>query len=239
LREVVPDSPEVLMRFRENLDLVTLVARQVAASLGSGIEFDDLLAFGREGLLDAARRFDSARAVPFKSYANYRVRGAILDGARRVAPLPRRTYEKIAASRAASLVSEGELEFSAAVTPAGPEINEEFLLEHLAGVATAAAISLAANAANSRSSGELTLAFAEFDAASSPEEAYARAELTANVRAALADLPAEEAELVRRHYFEGENLEVAGEKLGISKSWASRLHARAVHRLSKRLRALG
>jgi RNA polymerase sigma factor for flagellar operon FliA len=234
----VPDSPETLAWFHDNLDLVTLVARQVATSLGPAFEFDDLLAFGREGLLDAARRFDASRGVPFRGYANYRVRGAIFDGARQIAPLSRRMYEKLAASRAASLISEGELEFSTHLANTDAGTAEEFLLEHLASVAMAAAIGLVASGAARGASSASSVAAGELDAEPTPEEAYARAELTESVRAALADLPAEEAELVRRHYFEGDNLEVAGERIGISKSWASRLHARAINRLSKRLRPL-
>lgn len=238
MREVVPDSPEVLTRFHENLDLVALIARQVAGSLGSGVDFDDLLAFGREGLLDAARRFDAARGVPFRGYANYRVRGAILDGARQIAPLPRRIYEKLTASRAASQASEGELEYAIHFSPASVGAAEEFLIEHLASVATAAALSLATSGLVRGNPSEPSAFLPEHAVEPTPEEAFARAELAANVRAALADLPAEEAELVRRHYFDGENLDVAGESLGISKSWASRLHARAIGRLAKRIRAL-
>ncbi len=238
MREVVSDSPEVLTRFHENLDLVTLIGRQVAGSLGPGFDLDDLLAFGREGLLDAARRFEPARGVPFRGYANYRVRGAMLDGARQVAPLPRRIYAKLAAARAASLVSEGELEVQPQLANADSGATEEFLIEHLASVATAAALGLVASGTARAAPPDSLGTSPEQDAAPTPEEAFARAELTANIRAAVADLPAEEAELVRRHYFMGENLDVAGQSLGISKSWASRLHARAIGRLSKRLRSL-
>jgi RNA polymerase sigma factor for flagellar operon FliA len=72
--------------------------------------------------------------------------------------------------------------------------------------------------------------------ADSPEDAVARAELLAHVRAMIDSLPAEEAELVKRHYLEGERFDQVAQSLGLSKSWASRLHTRAMQRLSKRLR---
>jgi RNA polymerase sigma factor for flagellar operon FliA len=50
-------------------------------------------------------------------------------------------------------------------------------------------------------------------------------------------LPEKERRLLQLHYFEDRNLEVAGVELGLSKSWASRLHARAVDRLRKVLEA--
>ena len=70
----------------------------------------------------------------------------------------------------------------------------------------------------------------------SPEEATAHAELMALVRETIAALPDQEAELVRRHYLEGERFDHVAAELGLSKSWASRLHTRAMSRLSKRLR---
>jgi RNA polymerase sigma factor FliA len=69
-----------------------------------------------------------------------------------------------------------------------------------------------------------------------PEEATARAELLQLVRDAIASLPDEEAVLVRRHYLQGERFDHVAQELGLSKSWASRLHTRAIGRLTKRLR---
>src|SRR5690606_19523820 len=55
--------------------------------------------------------------------------------------------------------------------------------------------------------------------------------LSAKLRDAIAALPERERALVTKHYWEGKNLLEAGAELGISKSWASRLHAQAVERL--------
>jgi RNA polymerase sigma factor for flagellar operon FliA len=71
--------------------------------------------------------------------------------------------------------------------------------------------------------------------AQSPEEALARAELLKAVRNAIEDLPDDEATLISRHYFNGERFDEVARELGLSKSWASRLHTRAVKRLTKRL----
>lgn len=74
------------------------------------------------------------------------------------------------------------------------------------------------------------------DGDDTPEEALGWAELIQVVRSAIAELSKDEGELMRRHYFEGERLEDIGRDLGMSKSWASRLHTRAVARLAKCLR---
>jgi RNA polymerase sigma factor FliA len=222
----VPDSPEILERCHAQLSLVEIVAAQIARSVGRSIEFDDLLGAGREGLLDAARRFEPARGVPFRAYANFRVRGAILDSVRQLSLLPRRAYERIAALEAATLVSEGEAEHAFANSHAGdPRAADKALAEHLSAIAMAAAVGIA-----TETRGEST------DSDDSPEEVLARAELIQIVRGAIAELSKEEAELVRRHYLQGERLEDIAQDLELSKSWASRPHTRAIARLSRRLR---
>lgn len=233
--ERADDSPEVLERFNATLELVDIIARQVARSIGSAVELDDLVGFGREGLLDAARRFEPERGVPFRSYANYRVRGAVLDGVRAMSRLPRRAHERINGLRAAARVSEGALEDAAQPPPPGSTAAdaERGLGEHLAAMATAMAVGLVAPAGHD-DSGELTTVSTE----DSPETATARAELLAVVREAIDGLPFQEAELVRRHYLEGERFDHVAQDLGLSKSWASRLHTRAIGRLGKRLRGV-
>ncbi len=222
----VVDTPEALERFHAELELVNIIAAQVSRTVGRAIEFDDLVAAGREGLLDAARRFEPTRGVPFRAYANYRVRGAVLDGVRKLSVLPRRVYERLAALESASLVSQGEAEHAfAGKAAADPSAADRALAAHLSSIAMAAAVGIA-----TETRGE------DVDNDDSPEEAVARAELVQIVRSAIAELPKEEGELVRRHYLEGERLDDVARDLDMSKSWASRLHTRAVARLAKRLR---
>lgn len=231
--EEARDDAEALRRFEAELDLVEVVARQVARAVGSAVELDDLLSFGREGLLDAARRFDASRGVPFRAYANYRVRGAIFDGVRKLSRLPRRVHERLNGLASASAVSEGALE-DRSVRPAGgmsAAQADAALADHLGAMATALAVGLVAPTAFTEEGERHPVSQAE-----DPEAAFARSELLALVRTAIGELPHEEAELVRRHYLEGERFDHVATDLGLSKSWASRLHTRAMGRLSKRLR---
>ena len=198
------DSPEILSRFHAQLDLVDLIARQLAREIGPSAELDDLRSLGHQGLLEAARRFDESRGVPFKRFANYRVRGAMLDGIRKSAPLPRRAYEKVRALEAALLVGEGAAEDAAARAPGSlsPAEAEAKLTEHLAEMATAMAVGLLATPAVGEE-GEP----AAVDASTSAEDALANAELRELVLDALAELPDDERTLIRRHYFEGERFD--------------------------------
>lgn len=230
------DSPEVLARFHEHLELVDVVARQLVRELGRSVEFDDLRAMGHQGLLEAARRFDEGRGVSFRRFANYRVRGAMLDGVRKSSPLPRRAHERVRALEAALLVAEGACEDAAG--PQGPtvadaRVTEQRLTEHLADIATAMALGLLSTTARG-DEGEPT----PIESGLSPEDAFADAELRQLVADALDDLPEDERALVRRHYLEGERFDHVAASLGLSKSWGSRLHTRAIARLTKRLRGM-
>jgi RNA polymerase sigma factor FliA len=230
------DTPEVLARFHSHLDLVDLIARQLSRELGRSTEFDDLRSMGHQGLLEAARRFDEGRGVSFRRFANYRVRGAMLDGVRKSAPLPRRAHARVRALEAALLVAESAAEDSApGALPTAPDAraSDQKLTEHLADMATAMAIGLLATPAVG-DEGEPSAV----DAALSPEEAVAQAELRRLVMTAIDELPEDERALVRRHYIEGERFDQVAASLGLSKSWGSRLHTRAVARLTKRLRGL-
>ncbi len=227
------ESPEVLERFSSGLPLVEIIARQILRTLGAVAELEELLSFGREGLWDAARRFDESRGVPFRGYANFRVRGSIIDGVRSNSRLSRRTHERLNGLQAAARVSEGAIEDVSAprVPGAGPAEAEQALNDHLAAMATAMAAGLIAPTAHG-DAGERTL----METADNPEQAYGQVELLNLIRTAIAELPHEEAELVRRHYLEGSRFDHVAEELGLSKSWASRLHTRALTRLAKRLR---
>lgn len=226
------DTPEVLARFHEQRELVEIIARQVAREVGRFVDIDDLRQMGLQGLLEAARRFDDSRGVTFRRFANYRVRGAMLDGVRKGAPLPRRAHERVRALQAALLVAEAASEEA---VPAGraPADLDAKLTEHLANMATAMAAGLVATPAYGEG-GEL----AALEQGESPEEAVARAQLRQVMKEAIRELPDDERALVERHYLHGERFDHVSASLGLSKSWGSRLHTRAVARLTKKLRGM-
>jgi len=212
---------------------VEITSRQTLRALGSVVELDELRSYGREGLLDAARKFDTERGVPFRAYANFRVRGAIIDGIRSAAQLPRRAYERLNGLSAALKVSEGAADDTFA-TPSASGTRaqaDQALGDHLAAMTAAMAVGLIAPAGVGEEGERIQVSTAE-----NPEEAVSRVQLLALIGSAIEGLPTEEAELVRRHYLEGERFDQVAQSLGLSKSWASRLHSRAMQRLAKRLR---
>lgn len=221
------DSPEVLERFHAHLPLVDIIAGQLVRGLRGPMQLDDLLSAGREGLLDVARRYDPSHGTSFKSFANYRVKGAMIDQIRQLAPLPRRAYERLAALEAATALSEGHAEqaFSAPTSPLDEQQTEDAFEEHIDALMTGAAMRLKSEAARAQTS----------DPPEDPEGAYERAEILALAKQELDRLPVEEAKIVRRFYFEEHRLEEIATDLGVSKSWVSRMHTRAVARLATRI----
>jgi RNA polymerase sigma factor for flagellar operon FliA len=223
------DAPDVLARFHAELDLVDLNARQVARRLAAApTTLDDLRSFGREGLLQAARSFDPARGVPFRRWANMRIRGAMIDGVRQWGQLPRRVYQELRTMAAADDVQEALSEESAAAPVTTPEAADRRLTTYLAGLAT----SMSLGSLGSTESHEGVLDERE----PGPEEIASKAELVERVRAIVRRLPDAERTLIERHYFADETLDQAAASLGLSKSWGSRLHARAIERIAKELR---
>src|SRR5882724_11531498 len=76
-------------RLNENLPEVRYIARRIHDRLPSHVSFDDLVHAGILGLIDAVDKFDASKNVQLKSYARFRIRGAILDSLRQMDWSPR------------------------------------------------------------------------------------------------------------------------------------------------------
>lgn len=221
------DGRERAQLVERHLDLARRAAAMIHPRVRDHVAFDELVALGSAGLAEAANRYDPARGVAFPAFAWYRVNGAIIDGLRKATQLPRRTWAKLVALRAANeyLENRAERERGATGTGAQPATGTDGLaqVQHaLSAIRTMYVTSLEAM----REHG--------FDAAGETPAIADRIDsdrLAARLRQAIAGLPDKERALVTKHYWEGKNLLEAGAELGISKSWASRLHAQAVDKL--------
>ncbi|MFO0739416.1 MAG: sigma-70 family RNA polymerase sigma factor [Labilithrix sp.] len=220
------DSPEVVHRIEEGLPIVEAVARGMRRQFGSHVNLDDLVSQGRETLLQAARSFDPERGVPFKRWAALRVRGGMIDAIRTHGNLPKRVYRKLRALQAMDHVQDAAQEEA---PPASPEAADAALTDQLASAAMAAAV------------GFLAMRDSEFighaqDPDHSPESNVGYAEMIALVKSAIAERSEQEQALLRRVYFDDVTIEEAARELGLSKSWGSRLHARAIEGLVRSMK---
>lgn len=75
-------------------DLIDRAARRLASRTAGAVSADDLWSAGALGLIEAARRFDASREVRFETFAEHRIRGAMLDEMRRMDHLPRRLRDQ-------------------------------------------------------------------------------------------------------------------------------------------------
>jgi RNA polymerase sigma factor for flagellar operon FliA len=208
-----------------NRALVFKAVRLVWPRVQGHVEKRELVSLGDLGLVEAASRFDPDGGASFPTFAWYRVQGAILDGLRRHGTLPRRVWAQLCALRAASEYLEAQANREAAARTAGapaPDTEERLrdVREAMAAIETVYIVSAAAPIEA---------------AASIPAPTEEPGVDRDAVMDAVQTLPEKERLLVEKHYFEGKNLLDAGAELGISKSWASRLHAQAVGRLRRRL----
>src|SRR5690606_34015644 len=90
----------------EHEPLVRSIATRIRAELQLNVQLEDLIAYGYTGLLQARERFEPSRGVRFTTFAYYRVRGAIPDGVRTMARLPRRVHAAPKAAEALDTVAE-------------------------------------------------------------------------------------------------------------------------------------
>lgn len=201
-----------------------MVYRRVRAH----IDYEELVALGNIGLAEAAARFDPSRGVPFSAFAWYRVKGAMIDGLRRATNLPRAVWQELVALRAAADYLENGGERAVAATKRGGRrlTRAEALAaikERLAAIKTIYMTSMEAM--------QEQTGFEPADEAPRPVEGIALARAGKLLRAAIERLPERERALMKKHYWEGKDLQEAAVELNISKSWASRLHAQAIARV--------
>jgi len=192
------------------------------------IEFEELVALGNAGLAEAATRFDPDRGASFSTFAWYRVQGSIVDGLRKSSNLPRHVWAKLVALRAASNYLEHRAERDAGAAQRGAKPPES--ADALASVKSALSAIRTMYVTSLESMQDQGFDAADPDAKTAGDRIDV-GRLSAKLRDALAALPERERALVMKHYWEGKNLLEAGAELGISKSWASRLHAQAVDKL--------
>jgi RNA polymerase sigma factor for flagellar operon FliA len=218
----------------QHLHLVHAIADKLKRRLGKTMEPGDVVGYGTQGLIEAAEKFDPKQGTAFGGFAYYRIRGAIFDGMRTMGWYSRADYahfraEERANQYLAEAAARAEADKAAKLArPAQGKSQDKSeilgdIAEILSGVATVHITSMEA------------ARDAPDDRFQAPDEAVLEAEGRERVRAALAKLPDKERQLMELYYFADVNLQDAGKKLGLSKSWASRLHSRAVNHLREAL----
>jgi RNA polymerase sigma factor for flagellar operon FliA len=219
-------------RVAASLPFVESLARRMASTMPHSIDLGDLVQDGVLGLMDAAHRFDEGRGIKFETFAERRVRGAIIDALRRDA-WPRgvrRVRRELEAAREAlrrELGAEPTLSDLARRVGA----DETRLERTIVRISTIESTSPLANV-DSFDSATLPAVLVPSEPPS-PDRVYERTETRERMRRAMALLPARERRIVSLYYFGEATMKQIGQEIGVNESRVSQLHARAIQRLRK------
>ncbi len=220
-------SQEIHELIAEGRALVRSIAIRIHRNIPVKVDMEDLIAYGDLGLTEAARDFDRELGNQFSTFAYYRIRGAIYDGLAKMTWTSRARYRRLRFESMAVDVLESEHELDDGKPKDAKESGVWFarVAERMAMVFLASDGDEETNPVNS----------AEDPMQAAPAILIYR-EAGEKLRAMVEQLPESERRLINYVYFDGLNLQEAGIRLGFSKSWASRLHAKILERLADDMR---
>jgi RNA polymerase sigma factor for flagellar operon FliA len=223
---------------QEYAPLVKFVAQKIAVRLPANIEIDDLMSAGVIGLMDAIDKYDPARDNKFKTYAEFRVRGAILDELRAQDWIPRSMREKAKGIERSFQKLEQKLGRSVSEEEVAKDLGME-LEEFQAALQQCKSVSLLSlDEVGTFSNGDRKslLAILEAGRESNPMVQLAGIELREQLASAIEELPEKQRMVLSLYYYEDLNLKEIGDILEVTESRVSQLHTQAVLRLRARLK---
>ncbi len=219
----------------DHYPLVRTIACRMVRRFPSSVDVDELINVGVLGLIDAVDRFDPARKVPFKAYAEIRIRGAIVDALREADWVPRsvrRKYNRIEDARI-------KLHRSLGHEPSRTDLAEalEMNMSQFDALASDAQVRKLVSLDNPVDDDNMTpLSERLSDDSIDVTELWAKAELRDSVVSAVQNLPKKERTAVALYYLNNLTLKEIGKVLGVTESRACQLRAQGVKRLQFRLR---
>ena len=222
----------------EHLPVVRYLARRIHERLPQHVDMEDLVSAGVLGLMDAFAKFDPDKKVQFKSYAQFRIRGAIIDSLRTLDWSPRELRRKGRAVEEAVRVltaklgrPPGEAEIAAEMALSLEEYQQ--LLGDLKGLEIGTL-----HMEHNEDSGEEELAYIPSRPEDDPLFRCLRGELEERLAEAINHLPDRERLVMTLYYYEEMTMREIGLVLGVVESRVSQVHASAVVHLRAALKDL-
>lgn len=220
--------------------LIRFVAQRIAARLPSNIDIDDLISAGVIGLMDAIEKYDPSRDNKFKTYAEFRIRGAILDELRSQDWVPRSVRDK--AKKIERTFSELEQKLGRTVSDEevsealGVELGEYY--EIMAKVRAVTLLSIDELSGPNYHDKKSLLECLENVGSKNPftqlKSKGVRELLVKNIE----ELPEKQKLVLSLYYYEDLNLKEIGKILEVTESRVSQLHTQAVEKLRARLKPI-
>lgn len=222
----------------ENLSLVKAIAMRVRGGLPVHVDLDDLMHAGVMGLMDAATKFDEQKDVIFRTYAKYRIRGAILDSLRQQDWASRdmrrrhKKVEEVTRELSGKLDRMPEDHEIADKMGVGVDRWRQMALE----LRTVGLLSTSARSADGESD-----MVPEFPAKDEfrPDMLCERQELSAKLRFAMGTLPERYQDVVFMYYSREMTMKEIGSKMQINESRVSQIHKTALEKMAVALTTTG
>lgn len=217
------------------VELVKIVAGRIYNSKNRDLEFDDLVSFGVIGLIDAIEKFDIDKNVKFETYANIRIRGAIIDQIRSLDWIPRSARQKYKDMEEAigTLQSKHEGEITEEMIANQMDISVVELNKMLGEFTTFSVVSLEEKLSENTGFNPVSENM-DFQ----PESNLLDHDLKAQLRESIDQLPERERLIVSLYYFSELTYKEIAEVLEISESRISQLHTKAILKLKTSLKDL-
>ena len=218
--------------------LIRFIAKKILVRLPSNIELEDLVSSGVIGLMDAIDKYDSSRDNKFKTYAEFRIRGAILDELRSQDWVPRSIRDKAKMLERAHLELESELgrvpKEEEIAERLGIQMEDYFIL--LNQVRSVNIISI--DEVQTFSLSDKKSLFDLLQKENTPFGDMSVKSLKKIVNKAIGELPERQRMVLSLYYYEGLNLKKIGIILKVTESRVSQLHAQAVGKLKSKLKRI-
>ncbi len=220
--------------------MVKYVAGRIAQRLPTHVELDDLVSAGVLGLMDAVKKFDASRGAKFKTYAEFRVRGAILDELRSMDWAPRSVRQKASKLETAAQ----KLQVRLRRYPEGDEIAREMgislsaYFDVLNDIQNLPVLSLEDIGVDRESGEQKNLLDCLAGKGDCPQAQLRLNEIKETLARSIESLPGRENMVVALYYYKEMTMKEIGAVLGITESRVSQLHSKAVFRLRAKLRSL-
>ena len=219
------------------LPLVDKVANRLAINLPANVDKDDLISYGRFGLLDALTKFDHTRGLQFETYAMWRIRGAMIDGLRENDWIPRTVRDKAKKMEEAYTYLEQQL----LRMPTDQEvasylgISEKELQQLFFETSLATMVSIDEAVGDEEEQKTARHSYIVDEATPRPENVAEAAGLKEVLVSVIDKLPEKERIVVSLFYFEEMTLSEIAEIMSLSPSRISQLHSKALFRLRSTL----
>jgi len=224
---------------KEYAPLIKFIAQKIAVRLPSNIELDDLISAGVIGLMDAIDKYDPTRDNKFKTYAEFRIRGAILDELRAQDWVPRSIRDKAKLLDKTMVQLEADLGRAATDEEIAQALNisiDEFH-ELVNQVRPVSLLSIDDAQTFSNVDKKSILNLLEGSKLNNPYNQLNIKTIKDVIAQAIEELPERQRLVLSLYYYEDLNLKEIGQVLRVTESRVSQLHAQAVQRLRAKLAA--